>query len=64
MKHALERVLRGSRGSPAYPSQITSILAKLDEREAEALYRLIQNKEEDARGEGRRHQARTPWRKP
>lgn len=64
MKQHLERLLRRQRGGRHYQAEIGSIVAKLTEAEAEALYRLITSSNDDAKADGKRAQARQPWRRP
>ena len=64
MKAHLRSLLLRQRGIPHFRPQVESMLEKLTDQEAEALFRLLQNLEADAKRDGKRAQARQPWKRP
>ena len=62
-KDYLRNKLLRSRGGAHFRPRIQSIIEKLDDTEAEALYRLIEGIQSDAREEGKRKAQRHPFRR-
>lgn len=59
MKRHLTALLHRSRCNRAV---LLPMVEKMTEQEAEALYRLLQSVEEDAKRDGERRGAQQPWR--
>jgi len=54
MKAHLERLIRRARGGAVYWPRLAKLVASMSDDEAEALYRVLQSIEEDARQDGKR----------